>query len=277
MRIILYTSSNPNVVDIYNIYKLLSEASQHEYFIIAVDRPATINNLFSRLRTWLSEKRHGINYWRKDIEAINEKISLLYGKSFIKKLKIDHIIKDGCNSLSAQNILKKYAPDIIYQCGGSIEILKENIYSIPKIGTINIHHGYAPEIRGVYSLFWALFYGLYDRIGVTAHFIEKGIDTGPVIAQWKYEMNNYDFPFIYEKSILEGGKLLIKALQKIENPSFIKDNFKTQKVNSYYFSYRDFLNIGHYRAYNKLKANGFKPFSGVPDIESKILEKKIIS
>ncbi|MBV8232444.1 MAG: hypothetical protein JO329_20880 [Planctomycetaceae bacterium] len=46
-----------------------------------------------------------------------------------------------------------------------------------KIGTLNLHHGIAPSIRGMNSIYWALWEGRPEWIGSTVHFIDKGIDT----------------------------------------------------------------------------------------------------
>jgi methionyl-tRNA formyltransferase len=54
-------------------------------------------------------------------------------------------------------------------------------FSLPRLGTINVHHGAVPDYRGGPPVFWELADGL-DRVGFTIHRVDAGIDTGPVLA-----------------------------------------------------------------------------------------------
>lgn len=58
-------------------------------------------------------------------------------------------------------------------------IIKRATFTIPKIGCLNAHPGWLPMFRGLGSTTSMLKAGYIPAI--TAHFINEGIDTGPVI------------------------------------------------------------------------------------------------
>ncbi|MBL4597198.1 MAG: hypothetical protein JKX99_11545 [Robiginitomaculum sp.] len=51
------------------------------------------------------------------------------------------------------------------------------------LGVINIHMGHLPYYRGMDVVQWPLLEGRFDNIGATAHFMNEGLDTGPVLQQ----------------------------------------------------------------------------------------------
>lgn len=54
--------------------------------------------------------------------------------------------------------------------------------ALPTLGTVNCHAGALPRYRGRNILNWALMNGETD-FGVTAHFVDTGIDTGDILHQ----------------------------------------------------------------------------------------------
>lgn len=76
---------------------------------------------------------------------------------------------------------KEFAPDLIL-CAGFMRILsKEFIETFPdKI--MNIHPALLPSFPGLHAQRQALEYGVKVS-GCTVHFIDEGVDTGPIILQ----------------------------------------------------------------------------------------------
>lgn len=81
------------------------------------------------------------------------------------------------NSEEALTILREYSPDLLVYAGGGI--LRQPIIEIPRLGVINAHSGILPEYRGMNVSEWALLNG--DKLGITTHFIDAGIDTGRIL------------------------------------------------------------------------------------------------
>lgn len=88
------------------------------------------------------------------------------------------------SSCELESWVKSLSPDLIVVYSMS-QLLKENIYSIPRFGTINLHPSYLPEYRGPNPIFW-MYYNMEKQGGVTVHYIDQGEDTGNIILQKRY-------------------------------------------------------------------------------------------
>lgn len=73
--------------------------------------------------------------------------------------------------------IARIAPDLLLLDGSAI--IKEKIFSLASLGALNAHPGLLPEYRGVDSVRWSIYRG--DPVGATCHFIDSGIDTGPIL------------------------------------------------------------------------------------------------
>lgn len=51
------------------------------------------------------------------------------------------------------------------------------------VPVINMHSGITPFCRGVHGAYWALADRRPDLVGTTVHYVDRGIDTGGIIAQ----------------------------------------------------------------------------------------------
>jgi len=110
---------------------------------------------------------------------------------------------------------------------GGARIIKENIISIPKIGILNAHPGLLPKYRGVDVILWSIYNG--DDIGVTIHFIDKGVDTGTICRKKIIEIEKNDsIKTIREKAINISAELMVKVVKEIIQNKEIKtiDNKK---------------------------------------------------
>jgi folate-dependent phosphoribosylglycinamide formyltransferase PurN len=73
--------------------------------------------------------------------------------------------------------LKAWSPDVIVFAGGNI--LRQPLLQVPRLGVLNAHLGLLPEIRGMSAPEWSLL--THVPVGVTIHYIDAGIDTGPIL------------------------------------------------------------------------------------------------
>ncbi len=97
--------------------------------------------------------------------------------SVARERGLPHLFVRSVNEKDALAWLRARDPDVLIYAGGGI--LKEPIISVPRIGVLNAHMGRLPDYRGMNALEWSLLYG--DRLGVTIHFIDAGVDTGDVL------------------------------------------------------------------------------------------------
>jgi peptidoglycan/xylan/chitin deacetylase (PgdA/CDA1 family) len=61
-------------------------------------------------------------------------------------------------------------------------ILRPPLFSIPTLGTLNLHKGKVPDYRGMPPAFWELWNG-EDSVGCTVHWVDQKLDTGDIAAQ----------------------------------------------------------------------------------------------
>ncbi|SMF81268.1 Formyl transferase [Tistlia consotensis] len=71
------------------------------------------------------------------------------------------------------------APDLVISIRFS-HIFPASFLEVPRHGILNVHPGYLPEYAGLFAPFHQLVGGR-ARIGCTVHYVDAGIDTGPVV------------------------------------------------------------------------------------------------
>jgi methionyl-tRNA formyltransferase len=81
------------------------------------------------------------------------------------------------NSRRSVERVRRWSPDLILFAGG--DILRTELLQVPRLGVLNVHLGWLPDVRGMSSPEWSLLLGL--PLGVTIHFMDSGIDTGPIL------------------------------------------------------------------------------------------------
>lgn len=91
------------------------------------------------------------------------------------------------NAPEAEQLLRDAKPDIVIARCKSL--LKENVFSIPTIGTFVMHPGICPQYRNAHGCFWALAKNDRDNVGMTLLKIDRGVDTGPVYGYFRCEID----------------------------------------------------------------------------------------
>lgn len=81
--------------------------------------------------------------------------------------------------------LRKFEPDIILVV--AFRILPEEVFSLAKIGTFNIHASLLPRLRGAAPINWAIING-EKKTGLTTFLIDKKVDTGNLLLQEEFEL-----------------------------------------------------------------------------------------
>jgi folate-dependent phosphoribosylglycinamide formyltransferase PurN len=123
----------------------------------------------------------------KELKTVQEEQNDL--EKFAKELKIPVHKVENYHGEDAIISLKKTNADLGILYGTNI--IKESVFSIPKLGSINLHQGFAPLYRGGPTVFWELFNG-EKEIGITVHFVAAKVDTGDIILQKSLPLE-YDF------------------------------------------------------------------------------------
>lgn len=107
--------------------------------------------------------------------------------------------------------IKVINPEIIF-CIGGMQLIPPEILEIPKLGCLNIHPSLLPKYRGRYSTAHTIFNG-EKYAGTTVHWMDKGIDSGPIIMQKKVKIEESDTAkSLYNKCTNVGEKLFVQFL-----------------------------------------------------------------
>ena len=89
-----------------------------------------------------------------------------------------------------EKLLIIYDTDLIVFTGGGM--IRENILNNSGAGVINCHMGILPMYRGMDVIEWPLLYKDFNNIGVTLHFMAKGVDTGDILKVKKIKLKKND-------------------------------------------------------------------------------------
>ena len=91
------------------------------------------------------------------------------------------------NEPVCEQVLKAVRPDVIVFTGGGL--IRKNILSIPRLGVMNCHSALLPRFRGMDVVEWTILEGAAQDpgLGLTLHFMDSGVDTGPLLAQYRLE------------------------------------------------------------------------------------------
>ncbi len=129
--------------------------------------------------------------------------------------QVPTLVAASINDQAVVDFIRAQAPDVLSVCGTSV--LKPHVFTLAPKGAINIHTGITPEYRSADPIFWALYRGEPDKVGVTIHYIDQGIDTGSIIQQEAVPVYADDtLASISVRCIRRGAELYSRALSDIE-------------------------------------------------------------
>lgn len=122
------------------------------------------------------------------------------------------------NELSCYNTIIERDLDLAVL--GDTRIIKSDILHASKDKILNIHPGYLPNVRGNTPYIWAAYYNLPQ--GCTAHFIDEGIDTGPILFREKIEISAiHSYSQLIANIHITCGNLAVRSLQAFRDNSLV--------------------------------------------------------
>lgn len=113
------------------------------------------------------------------------------------------------------------APDVVIN--QTELLLRQPILQVPRLGTINRHASLLPRYRGRLASFRS-HAKEPPEYGVTIHFVDEGIDSGPIILQRAFSIDSrltYTelLDLLFERSV----PLMLEALDLLKRPEFIPE------------------------------------------------------
>lgn len=97
----------------------------------------------------------------------------------------------------------------------AFRMLPEVVWSMPRLGTFNLHASLLPQYRGAAPINWAVINGDTET-GITTFFLKHEIDTGEIIDQVRVPIADTDnVEVVYERLMRLGGDLVLKTVDAI--------------------------------------------------------------
>jgi len=114
--------------------------------------------------------------------------------------------------------LRQYKADL--QIVVAFRMLPEAVWSMPRLGTFNLHASLLPQYRGAAPINWAIINGEKET-GVTTFFLRHEIDTGNILFQEKESIQpDDDAGTLYERLMNKGAQLVLHTVQAIETGDY---------------------------------------------------------
>lgn len=99
----------------------------------------------------------------------------------------------------------------------AFRMLPKVVWSMPELGTFNLHASLLPAYRGAAPINWALING-EKQTGVTTFFIDDKIDTGEIIAQQSVSIGlNENAGQLHDRLMILGAELVVETLKRISS------------------------------------------------------------
>lgn len=115
--------------------------------------------------------------------------------------------------------IKEISPDIIVVI--AFRILPQEVYSLSKLGTFNLHASLLPKYRGAAPINRAIMNG-EKTTGVTTFFLDNKVDTGNIILQKSIEIEDDDnFGTLYNKLSELGSDATLETVKLIESGNVV--------------------------------------------------------
>lgn len=103
----------------------------------------------------------------------------------------------------------------------AFRMLPEVVWTMPRLGTFNLHASLLPKYRGAAPINWAVINGDTET-GVTTFFLKHEIDTGDIISQEKIEIRPDDnVGDVHDRLMSLGAQLTLDTVEHI-----LKDDLK---------------------------------------------------
>lgn len=139
-------------------------------------------------------------------------------ESPVKRFALEHNLKvltpENLKDEGFVKILKELSSDLMVVV--AFRILPEVVFSLPPLGTVNLHASLLPKYRGAAPINWAIMNG-ETKTGLTTFYIRKKVDTGDMILQRKIEIHpEENFGELHDRMAQLGADVLLETVDLID-------------------------------------------------------------
>src|SRR5438067_10620788 len=185
-RVVVFTADlAPHVVR--TLTKLLADQRDLDLLILHHSPQKSMHRLLrSQVRNLRKHGWRWLPYQGKELIARANRLlrasrPLRHGAAASQFASLPNIAIDNVADVNAAAVVdrvREWRPDLGLSLAAPI--LKQPLFEIPRLGTLNIHNGELPNYRCMPPGFWELWNG-EKAVGVTVHRVEKGLDSGPIL------------------------------------------------------------------------------------------------
>ena len=139
-------------------------------------------------------------------------------ESAVKTFALEHNLKvltpGNLKDEDFVQTLRELRPDLMVVV--AFRILPEVVFSLPALGTVNLHASLLPKYRGAAPINWAVMNG-ETRTGLTTFYIRKKVDTGDMILQREIQIYpEENFGELHDRMAQLGADVLLETVDLIE-------------------------------------------------------------
>lgn len=110
--------------------------------------------------------------------------------------------------------MRSLSPDLAVIYGGPL--IKPEVFDLPRLGTLGIHHGRVPAYRGKKTTFWEIYHG-ESHAGITIQKVGAGIDTGEVVATAVVEIGRRGYGSVWRDVERTGCQLFVQSVLDVHH------------------------------------------------------------
>ena len=144
-------------------------------------------------------------------EAVSEDVSGYYPiHEVAEKNQIPYMKFRKVNDDAIISRIREIEPDYIFVIGLS-QLIKQELIDCAKIGAVGFHPTPLPKFRGRAAMVWQQLLGVHDSM-VSMFFIDEGTDSGDILGQEPYTIEDTDYAMDIENKSNDALKLLARKV-----------------------------------------------------------------
>lgn len=143
-----------------------------------------------------------------------QQVSFTPIKEFAIRHNISILQPEKLNDKAFIAEIQRLHPDLV--AVAAFRILPREVYTIPKLGSFNLHASLLPKYRGAAPINWAIINGEKES-GVTTFFLKDEVDTGSILCQTRVPIGPDDTAGdLHDVLSKAGAEIVLKTVHLIE-------------------------------------------------------------
>jgi len=146
------------------------------------------------IRKYLLREKVILGKGEENLASLAVKEGLTGGslKGDAQKVGVPYLVCRNFNEKKCIDFIRACNPHVIVFTGGGL--IRQKVLELPQYGVLNCHSGVLPSFRGMDIVEWTALTRAIAEVGfgVTLHYMDKGVDTGPILLVHRLELSSDD-------------------------------------------------------------------------------------